>query len=283
MRICITFLLLFNFILASSQKPSGVLFNSSYFEFNVIDCFKTENYIATFSSDSLKANSIFNGHTIWRTISLDNINNQQLFNSTNKCTQIGLFEIIKFGLFEKRLNAFSSDNFNNTKNSNLNKQQLLQLIYFIDSTEIIAFDSKGIELKTMVIQTGYLLGRHIKSYLLKENWFINSYSGKLEKKIVGIAPLILNKKTEKIIPLFWLYFNEWQSLFALFEAKNYICDNKISYKDVFINNYFISKISKENNLSNRSINSTNKGKDNVIESELIKEKINNQEADLFQY
>lgn len=283
MRICITFLLLFNFILASSQKPSGVLFNSSYFEFNVIDCFKTEIYIATFSSDSLKANSIFNGHTIWRTISLDNINNQQLFNSTNKCTQIGLFEIIKFGLFEKRLNAFSSDNFNNTKNSNLNKQQLLQLIYFTDSTETIAFDSKGIEQKTMVIQTGYLLGKHIKSYLLKENWFINSYSGKLEKKIVGIAPLILNKKTEKIIPLFWLYFNEWQSLFALFEAKNYISDNKISYKDVFINNYFISKISKENNLSNRSINSTNKGKDNVIESELIKEKINNQEADLFQY
>ena len=194
-----------------------------------------------------------------------------------------MFEIIKFGLFEKKLNAFASDNFNDTKKSHLNTKQLLQTIAYCDSSETTLFDSQGNEQKSKIIEKGYFAGKDIKSYLLKENWFINSYSGKLEKKIIGIAPLILNKKTEKNMPLFWLYFNEWQDLFDMFEAKNYVSESIITYKDVFINNYFISKISKENNLNDKAVNSANKGKDNFLESELIKEKINNQEADLFQY
>lgn len=284
MRFCLTTFILITFVNQDvAQTPLGIYQNSTSTEFNVIDCFNTLNYTNIFKSDSVKSNSILKGYTIWRTVSLENKNNQQLFNSTNNCTQIGLFEIIKFGLFEKKLNAFASDNFNDTKNSHLTSKQLLKSVSYCDSNETTIFDSQGNEQKSMVVEKGYFLGKHIKSYILKENWFINSYSGKLEKKIIGLAPLVYNKKTEKIVPLFWLYFKEWQHLFEMFEAKNYVSENIITYKDIFINNYFISKISKENNLNDKAVNATNKKKDNLLESELIKEKINNQEADLFQH
>lgn len=148
MRFCLLLLMLTiykaNYL---SQTPTGIYDNKTTSEFNVIDCFKTKNFSNKFTQDSLKSNSIFIGNTIWRTISLENKTNQQLFNATNKCIQVGLFEIIKFGLFEKKLNAFSSDVFNNTKNTHLNEKQLFSIIGYCDSSETTVFDSYGNEKK----------------------------------------------------------------------------------------------------------------------------------------
>ncbi len=84
-------------------------------EYTVIDCFNNNTYKGVFKTETIKSNYLLNGIVLWRTIYLDIKENALIFNSTTKCASIGLFEIIKFGLFEKKLNAFASDNFNDTK------------------------------------------------------------------------------------------------------------------------------------------------------------------------
>jgi hypothetical protein len=118
---------------------------------------------------------------------------------------------------------------------------------------------------------------------LKEDWFVSSTSGKLEKRIIAIAPVIFDKKLDKTRPLFWLYYNEWHELLNLFETKNFRDDKRISYGYAFQKQYFISKVSKENNIFDRSVKATHHSTDNQMESEVLKQKVYNQEGDIFQH
>ena len=267
-----------------SQGNPGVWTNGKYSsDYTVLDCFKNSKYQGIFKADTIKSNYVLKGQKIWRTINLENKENQRILNSTSKCHDIGLFEIIKYGLFQKKLNAFSSDNFNETKSNHLTETQLLSMIIFSDSSITSVFDSDGNEKREVSITKRYMYGSDIKSFLMKENWIINNYSGQLEKIIIGIAPLIYDKKTSKIVPLFWIYYPEWKELFASFEAKNYYSDEPITFNDVFTRKLFISLISKENNTFDRSVKATNHGKDFYLESELIKERVINYEEDLFHH
>ena len=267
-----------------SQGNPGVWTNGKYSsDYTVLDCFKNSKYQGIFKADTIKSNYVLKGQKIWRTINLENKENQRIINSTSKCSNIGLFEIIKYGLFQKKLNAFSSDNFNETQSNHLTETQLLSMIIFRDSSITSVFDSDGNEKKEVSITNRYMYGSDIKSFLMKENWVINNYSGQLEKIIIGIAPLIYDKKTSKIVPLFWIYYPEWKELFASFEAKNYYSDEPITFNDVFTRKLFISLISKENNTFDRSVKATNHGKDFYLESELIKERVINYEEDLFHH
>jgi hypothetical protein len=123
----------------------------------------------------------------------------------------------------------------------------------------------------------------VKSYLLKEDWIINSKSGEMEKYIVGIAPLVYNKQTNKIVPLFWLYYPEWKELFASFEAANVYSYERINFYQVFERRYFVSQINKESNVFDRSIKDAKHGAEINMENELIKEKLRNSESDLFEH
>ncbi len=270
--------------LLCGQSGAGVWTNGKYTnDYTVLDCFKNSKYQGIFKADTIKSNYVLKGQKIWRTINLENKENQRILNSTSKCSDIGLFEIMKFGLFQKKLNAFSSDNFNETKSNHLTEVQLLNMIVFRDTSIIPVFDSDGNEKKEISITNRYMFGTDIKSFLMKENWVINNYSGQLEKNIIGIAPLIYDKKTSKVVPLFWIYYLEWKELLSSFEAKNYYSDEPITFNDVFTRKLFISLISKENNLFDRSVKATNHGKDFYLESELIKERVINYEEDLFHH
>lgn len=276
--IALCLILLSNGLYAQSVWHSG-----KYTDYTVLDCFKNSQYKETFKPDSVKLNYILKGQKIWRTIHLDNKENARIFTNTSKCAEIGLFEIMKYGLFIKKLNAFSSDNFNDVAPHHINEQQLLTILLLKDSATTTVFDANGNETMESTKTNRYLLGSDITQFMIKENWVSNSYTGKLEKVMIGIAPLYLNKQTGKTAPLFWLYYPEWRELLASFEAKNYYSDERISFDDVLNRKLFISVISKENNQFDRSVKSTNRGKDFYLESELIKEKIINYEEDLFQH
>jgi gliding motility associated protien GldN len=252
-------------------------------EFSVVDCFKQSQFLNKFKSDSIASNYIVKGQRIWRSVSLDNRQNQVLLNTSNECAVIGLFEIIKFGLFEKKLNAFSSDDFSQARKYHLKENQLLKLIKLSDTMLTKSFDATGNEKEELTINNRYLSGADVKSYLIKEDWIFNSRTGKSEKYIIAIAPLVYDLKREKTIPLFWLYYPEWKRMFVLFEARNFYSFEKISYDDVFMKRYFVSIISKESNVFDRAAKEYKHGTDTYLESELIKEKLMNSEMDLFQY
>ena len=266
-----------------SQMDTGIGGPVSYSKFSVKDCFINSFFHPNFKSETFKPNYLLKGSTIWRTISLENKQNKQLLSTDSKCIQVSLIEIIKFGLFEKKLNAFSTDNFNEAQKSVLSAKQLSLSLSVKDTSEIISFDANGNETKNTIIENRYIMAKDIVNYLIKEDWIINNYSGQLEKYIIAIAPLVKDKKTDKTIPLFWLYFLEWQGLLNAFEARNYLSNERITFKYVFEKNYFVSQISKENNLFDRSVKSTNHGQDAYLESEIIKEKVRNFESDMFQH
>jgi gliding motility associated protien GldN len=266
---------------ASAQQPSGIFQPYQTNEFTVVDCFKNIDFLKIIRNDSMKSNSVMIGHTIWRTISLDNNINKGLLNTKNGCLQIGLFEIIKFGIFEKLLNGFESDNFGDVQKTVLSRSTIMKKIKLIDTVETKNFDDQGNEKTTIETISKYLNGNDIKIYLLKENWIMNSYTGEFEKRIIAFSPLVFNKNKQKVLPVFWLYFNEWEDLLSNFKVVNPKNDEVTNYRDLFTKSHFVSKISKVNNLADRSINSTNKGTDNYLESEMIKEKIINQESDFF--
>ena len=246
-----------------------------------MDCFKNASYAGGFKADTIKSNNVLWGEKIWRKISLEDKENFSVFNTGNQCAEVSLFEIIKFGMLVKKLSVFSSDNFGERMNIPLDTVQFIKRITCKDTVTGSVFYSEGNETKEVVISNRYLYGSDVKSYLLKENWIYNSYSGKMEKRIIGLAPLVYDKKTKSIVPLFWIYYNEWKELFASFEARNFRSADKISFNDVFTGHYFHSSVFKESNMFDRNLNSTVKGKDFFNENEVINKKINDLEEDLF--
>jgi gliding motility associated protien GldN len=252
-------------------------------EFSVPDCFKGKVFSGVFHPDSVKANSVLKGTRIWRAIDLENQQNGVLFKGSNDCAEVGLFEIIKFGLLEKQLNAFSSEDFNEAPATHLNKQELISRLMLHDSSEIVAFDAQGNSQVQKNTTHRYLMGSDIKGYLLKEDWILNSHSGKSEKRIIGLAPLVVDRSSGKVKPLFWLYYAEWQELLGLFEARNFYSYQRISYRQVFEKRYFVSLISKESNVFERPVKAYRHSDEALMESERIKERLGNTEQDLFQY
>lgn len=274
-------LLILSVFTCLSCEAQGVNKPGAYpFTFYVKNCFDSLHYQPGVKNYFQKANYIYRGQRIWRSIALENKQNFLTLATTSDCTEVGLLEIIKFGLLEKKLQAFLSDDFSGMP---LSSQEIVKALSFYDSTLVITFDPAGSEKQEQSITKRYLFDGDVKTYLLKEDWIINSNTGKTEKYIIGFAPLIYYPAIEKTLPLFWLYYGEWTNFLKCFEAKNFYFYDKISFDAVFTKRYFISQISKTSNVFNRSQRSINRGEDAQIESELIQEKLNNVESNLFQY
>lgn len=250
-------------------------------EFSVKNCFDSSAYRRVPVTKTLRPNYLFRGQRIWRSISLENVNNRQILNSGGKCAQLGLFEIIKFGLLEKKLHAFNTDDPVGKNALPLKETEIMSLLKYSNTDTITVFDANGDEKKEINISRNYLLGKDIKSFLLKEDWVMNSNSGEQEKYIIAIAPLIYDSKTETVAPVFWLYYPEWEGFLACFEAKNYYSQEKVSFKDILNNKYFISKIDKSSNIFNRDFKSEHRGENNIQKDEGLKEQLQTNESDLF--
>lgn len=280
---CFIVIILYGLSCPLIAQPGNIMSNTKYGgEFTVADCFRRSAISSKFKADTIKANYILKGEKIWRTISLESRQNRQLFSNGSQCSEVGLFEVMKYGLFDKKLNAFSSDDFNDTRNHRLNSEQILDKLAVHDTSVVEVFDSNGNQSQETIISNRYLYDNDISCYLLKEDWVINSYNGKMEKHIIGVAPLVFDRKTQKTVPLFWLYYAEWKWLFASFESRNFYSDEPVSFHDVFTKRYFMSVVSKQSNISDRSIKATSHGRDIYSQGEIIEEKQNMDLDDLFQ-
>ena len=250
-------------------------------EFSASDCFNKKAYKGLGFKDSLKSNHIVQGQKIWRVISLDDPQNRSLFNVTRGCAQVGLFEVIKFGLLDLNLNAFDSDDFNEAAKYRLATAKKLGRLQFKDSSEVVTFDDKGEEKKEVQVVRRFYMGSDVVSFLLKEDWIMNAHTGKTEMHIIAFAPLVPDQKTGGLKPLFWLYYPEWKELLGCFMAKSPFDDEPRPYAEIFILRKFISQISKESNVFDRSVKSLHHGDEIKQKTEEMKEKLNNKQADHF--
>lgn len=251
-------------------------------EVAVTDCFDKSKFKGGIIPDSIRSNEILSSQRVWRVVSLEDEGNRAAFLINHGCEQVSLFEVIKFGLFELKLNAFDSDDFSEVSKSRLSAANLRERMSFRDSSASLAYDREGNETTEITVVNRFYQGSDVQSFLLKEDWIMSSKSGVTIKLIVGIAPLVFDPKTEKVRPLFWLYYPEWKEVFSKFKTINQYDNYPQTYLQIFNRRKFFSQIVKNSNLQDRSIRAVYHGDDIKNEAERSKERLSRKTVDYFE-
>lgn len=141
----------------------------------------------------------------------------------------------------------------------------------------------------IVMSESELNTSEVKRIQLKELWYFNKRTSRLEVRIIAVCPIREYTKDESDDllkrELFWIDYGEFRDLFAKQRVYNFQNDAmRMSIDDVFLKRYFSSRIIKETNpYDNRSIQSYSTGMDAVLESDRIKDEIFKYEQDMWEY
>jgi len=154
--------------------------------------------------------------------------------------------------------------------------------------EKINFDTG--ERDTVTIQ-GAINPNEIKQYMLKEEWYFDKQTSTLNVRIIGICPIREfvreNDLSGQVMrtKVFWVYYPEVRDLLAKSLVLTPGNDaRQLSFDDLFIKRYFNSYIVQESNVyDNRVISDYLSGKDAMLESKRLENKIFNFEQDLWEY
>ncbi|MFT5821505.1 MAG: gliding motility associated protein GldN [Crocinitomix sp.] len=128
--------------------------------------------------------------------------------------------------------------------------------------------------------TVYFKSEDIIQYRIKEEWYFDQKRSVLDRKIIGIAPLVNqidgNGRVTGVRELFWLYLPECASIFRGYNLNSsHNNSQNESLQELFTNRNFQSYLIKESNSCNRILESYKTAKDAELESEKINEKIIN--------
>lgn len=129
----------------------------------------------------------------------------------------------------------------------------------------------------------------VKRFQIKELWYFNKRTSRLEVRIISLCPIREYTKddVEGVLKreLFWVDYGEFRDILAKQQVYNFQNDAlRMSLDDVFLKRFFSSRIMRETNpYDNRSIQSYTTGIDAVLESDRIKNEIFNYEQDLWEY
>lgn len=129
----------------------------------------------------------------------------------------------------------------------------------------------------------------VKRLQVKEVWYFNKRSSRLEVRIIALCPIreYVKDDADGILKreLFWVDYGEFRDLLAKPRVYNFQNDAmRLSFDDLFLKRYFSSRIIRETNpYDNRSIQSYATGIDAVLESDRITNEIFNYEQDLWEY
>ena len=132
----------FYFLLPGFLCGQGGVFDRTVpSEFTVAECYRKSAH--KFKSDTIRPNSVMLGQRVWRLISLEPEQNRQILNTNRECLQVGLFEVLKYGIFEKKLNVFSSPYFTEAADTRVSADEVLKLISYSGATSRTSFDENG--------------------------------------------------------------------------------------------------------------------------------------------
>jgi len=152
---------------------------------------------------------------------------------------------------------------------------------------IITFDPETYEEQIQVVRND-LNPEDIKQFRMKEIWFFDEESSRLDVRILGIAPL-RDEYDEQgnykyTIPLFWVYYPDCREILARYQVFNDGNDaSPLSWEDLMEMRYFSSYISQESNVYGRKVQDYLTGVDMLLEAEKIRLEIFNFEHDMWEY
>jgi gliding motility associated protien GldN len=147
--------------------------------------------------------------------------------------------------------------------------------------ELVSREVKG------EIRTG-----EVKQFMIKEEWYFDKQNSTMNVRIIGICPIQeyyrdedVNRENVQRRQVFWIYYPEARGLLAsneVFNPNN--TARNLSFDDLFLMRKFNSYIVKESNVyNNRGITQYLSGKDAMMESRKIENKMFDYEQNLWEY
>ncbi len=225
---------------------------------------------------------------VWRRIDLkEKINHPLYYPITPTTDRKSLFDVIKQGLLvDGSITAYDDlmgdgDQFKKP----LLTQELLDILEKQDTSMTMDPDTEEM---IEVIQTLSVSGQDVMYYSIKEDWIFDKQRSVMDIRIIGLAPVILDKgpdgEVRGVRTLFWLYYPECRYVFANWDSFNRDNDaERRSFEDIFWKRQFGSYITKWSNVYDRNIIEYKTGLDALLEGEEIKQALFEFEHDLWNF
>lgn len=226
---------------------------------------------------------------VWRVIDLREKMNLNLYYPTTPIDEarMSLIDLLLWGLNNEGLTVY------NIEDDRFNQPILraqVEANFGAGEENISYIDENGDE-QIQTVSIG-ITSSEVKQYWLKEDWFFDRQHSVMDVRIIGICPIrfyIKDGGGEDAEPrkaqVFWAYFPEIRRILANHEVFNNNNDaERRTYDDIFFKRYFSSFIIKVSNVyEDRAISDYSMGIQSLLESERIKNEMNDFEQDLWEY
>lgn len=264
-----------------------------------VPCVKAQNSKAFFESiikneDNLEKAPIALPHvepedvfwckTVWRELILREKMNLPLYYPTIPMDgRMSLIDVLMSGIEKSFKTAYEDDELNTPLTFTEIKEK------FGATSDTLKRPNEETGEMEEVVVAGEIHTDEVKRLRVKELWYVNKRTSRLEVRIIALCPIreYTKEDADGILKreLFWVDYGEFRDLLVKQRVYNFQNDAlRLSLDDVFLKRYFSSRIIKETNpYDNRSIQSYATGMDAVLESDRIKDEIFNYEQDLWEY
>lgn len=138
----------------------------------------------------------------------------------------------------------------------------------------------------LLIDTIEITAKDVLFWQIKSDWYFDKQRGEMKNRIIGISPVVRNPKTLDKYNLFWVWFPDARYALSTHVAFNERNNNmRLTYDQVFHLRFFQSRIIKEDNVYDRSIEEYKRSDamSQLLEAERIKNNLRNFEHDLWEY
>ena len=275
--ILIAFIVLFSGIYASKQVIDGAFKRTDIYQKKPMPL------------PMVREADVFWSSKVWRIIDLREKMNQPLYYPTVPVDKMkNLITVLLEGIEKGQITPWDARNDNDEFKSPLTYDQVKESFGAKAKTQQFVDIDTG-ETKDTVVQQE-MRPTEVKQYMVKEEWYFDKSNSELKVRVIGICPIREFVRDGDISgqiqrqKVFWIYFPEARELLSTSLVLN--PDNtarQMSFDDLFIKRYFNSYVVKESNVFNREISSYVSGKNAMLESKKLEDKIFNFEQDLWEY
>jgi gliding motility associated protien GldN len=193
------------------------------------------------------------------------------------------FSILNKAVLEGKIPAYSTEN--DKFSTVFAPEEVMKIITSSDTIEV--FDEDGNSKSVSV--TNEINWENVRQFRIKEAWYFDKKTSRMEVRILGIAPLLEeydeNGNFKFIRPLYWVYYPNCRDLLAKERFRSVAENdaNPTSWEDAIEMRMFSSYITKESNIYDRRLEDYLSGVDLLLEGDKLKHTIFNYEQDMWSF